>query len=1036
MLASALCCLLLSARLADARPVNGRLIVQLTAAGARAQDAKTLALPFPSGASGLDPRVEPLFPGASGDLGRFVVVRFRADRARLRPDLPGTNAPWLAALRGSPLVAGVEEDQIFSVAALPNDPYFSGQGGLPAQFHLWNPGGLSLEAARAWPFVPADRAVLVAVIDTGVDWHHPDLGGPTPPGGVLGVNAAEANGTPGVDDDGNHYVDDVVGWDFVELDGVALQSNQQPAASEDGHVPDADPTDKAGHGTEVAGLINAITNNATGIAGAAPAARILPVRVGWRGADGGAYVLMSFCASGLYYAAERGARVANCSWDSGNLDNLGQAIAFAVDTMDVVVVGSAGNGSTSSTTIEYLASHPRCVGVAGVEADGKKASASNYGSWVDVAAFYRGMPTTDYDYGSGLSIYRVSPFGGTSFSAPQVCGLAALLRAVSDTATAATVRGVLKSTAKSLTGLDPQYGAQLGGGLIDYARAVETLGGGWDAPYGSHGLLPVGASLAFFSDSTLDLRDVASGQPVSGWETGVRFTHPPDPAAPVFSAEISGLNSVLIWKEGTELLARTLSGVVPPGWPVSLTAGAYAPVLIAGPPAAQRTILVPEGTYTLAFDVSASGAIRHSGPWPVTALAAAEMSTGDRWLAGLREDGRLLGVVVRSGVEIVDTTLSVGRNLLPPVIGELREVGAPLMVAAASDSTAPSSMQRVVFLNPFSGLVKNVSIAAPPGRFLSLAGFTGTGHLEAVLVDSAGTLHLIDGDGNQRQVAAGGPLAGEVLCADLDGDFQSDLLALRADGTLLAWNAALEPLPGFPRAFPRGAVETPAIADEGGRRFVVVADTAGTLWSLPVGAPGGPAPWPGARGAAGRSGFLGFSQGTPVRPSLSTLVWQWDGNAGSVCWSGSGLSDLVRLRVRLTEGGAALWEGVPQDQACIVLEGRREGETLALEGQDRRGSWGSLGATRIEPRARLQVAWPQPNPARSDTRLAWSGAVGPVRVRVFDLRGRVVWSRTVSDSEVRWPGVDGEGRRVPPGLYFMRIADPSVAVTRRVLRLD
>jgi len=165
---------------------------------------------------------------------------------------------------------------------------------------------------------------------------------------------------------------------------------------------------------------------------------------------------MSFCAQGLRFAALQGARVANCSWDSANQDGLGDAIAFAADTMNVVVVGSAGNSHTSSTTVQYLASHPSCVGVAGIDINGQKAFASNYGSWVDIAAFFGGMPTTDFDYGTQQPVIRVNPFGGTSFAAPQVSGLAALLCAVSDTVHASTVRNVIRNTGQDLSALDPQ----------------------------------------------------------------------------------------------------------------------------------------------------------------------------------------------------------------------------------------------------------------------------------------------------------------------------------------------------------------------------------------------------------------------------------------------------------------------------------------------------------------------------------------------------------------------------------------------------
>ncbi|HET9232859.1 MAG TPA: S8 family serine peptidase, partial [Candidatus Eisenbacteria bacterium] len=409
-------CLTVSPRSASAHPAHGRVILQLSEAGERARLRGSLTLPQPRGGDVLSPRLEPLFPDADGDAARLFVLRFRADQATRRSDLPGTNDAWVEALRGSPLVLSVWSDEVFSVSDLPDDPFFLGAGGGPAQFHLWNPGALSLQAARAWPFVPAHARVSVAIIDTGVNWMHPDLGGPSPPGGVLDVNVLEASGIGEVDDDGNGYTDDRIGWDFVDLTDVVLGPGQTPAPGEDGFVPDADPSDQAGHGTQVAGLVNALTRNAFGIAGASPPARLLPVRVGWRGADGGAYVLMSFCAQGLRYAAENGARVANCSWDSANLSGLGQQIAFAADTMDVVIVGSAGNDGTSSTAIQFLAAHPSAIGVAGIEANGQKAVPSNFGSWVDLAAFYRGMPTTDFDFGSQTSTIRVNPFGGTSFS--------------------------------------------------------------------------------------------------------------------------------------------------------------------------------------------------------------------------------------------------------------------------------------------------------------------------------------------------------------------------------------------------------------------------------------------------------------------------------------------------------------------------------------------------------------------------------------------------------------------------------------------
>ncbi|HET9232776.1 MAG TPA: T9SS type A sorting domain-containing protein, partial [Candidatus Eisenbacteria bacterium] len=283
---------------------------------------------------------------------------------------------------------------------------------------------------------------------------------------------------------------------------------------------------------------------------------------------------------------------------------------------------------------------------------------------------------------------------------------------------------------------------------------------------------------------------------------------------------------------------------------------------------------------------------------------------------------------------------------------------------------------------------------------------------------------------------AGGPLAGEVLCADVDGDFRSDLVALRTDGTLLAWDAALVPLPAFPRYFPYGVTESPAILDGSTHRFAAVADTAGRLWSVPVGPPLGPAPWPTASGGAGRSRAMGFFQGTPVHPQVHAFVWKWETDeTGSLCWSGTNLSEVYRLRVRSQGALSPLAETHPVDEGCLHLEDRRPGERLILEGQDRSGVWSELSHLVIERPARLVAGMPVPNPFRSETRFTVSGAVGPVRVQILDIQGRVVWDRAANGTDIRWSGTDMSGMRVPPGLYFVRVTDGTSSITRRVLRL-
>lgn len=137
----------------------------------------------------------------------------------------------------------------------PNDP----------EFQATNQWAISkINAPEAWDFVTGDSNVILAIIDTGVDWDHPDIGSTSPyTNGNIWINWDEWNGMAEVDDDGNGYIDDIRGWDFVT--GVSGEGNQHAAPEEDGEEADNNPMDYAGHGTHVAGTAGAITNNSTGL---------------------------------------------------------------------------------------------------------------------------------------------------------------------------------------------------------------------------------------------------------------------------------------------------------------------------------------------------------------------------------------------------------------------------------------------------------------------------------------------------------------------------------------------------------------------------------------------------------------------------------------------------------------------------------------------------------------------------------------------------------------------------------------------------
>jgi len=244
----------------------------------------------------------------------------------------------------------------------PDDPYYSLEWGLhnSGQTILGQAGnaGVDINAPKAWDLTQGSSSLVVAVIDTGVDFNHPDLAG------RAWVNAAEASGLPGVDDDGDGYVDDVNGYDFYNQDGSVF-----------------DPYDGDMHGTHVAGTIAADTNNALGVAGVAPNVKIMSLK--FLGPNGG---FTSDAVLAITYAKNHGVKLSNNSWEGPGSSSLSDAITNS----GMVFVAAAGNdGVNIDSTPKYPAYYTAAnmITVAAVGNTGALASFSNYGTTsVDVAA--------------------------------------------------------------------------------------------------------------------------------------------------------------------------------------------------------------------------------------------------------------------------------------------------------------------------------------------------------------------------------------------------------------------------------------------------------------------------------------------------------------------------------------------------------------------------------------------------------------------------------------------------------------------------
>ncbi|MGZ4630650.1 MAG: S8 family serine peptidase [Oryzihumus sp.] len=302
---------------------------------------------------------------------------------------------------------------------LPDDPL------LPTQWNLGagTPPGAqhprtTLDVPGAWDLTHC-AGVTVAVLDTGVDLDHPDLAPHLLPGATF------VNGTSSADDD-------------------------------------------QGHGTEVAGVIAAVTDNGTGIAGVCPEGRLLPVKV----ADSGGHtdddegdVLV---AAGLRWAVDHGARVISMSLGVLPTPAMRGAVDYA-HTHDVLVVAAVGNSGDSPNPWPAPADLPHVLAVGATDRGGERAAYSSAGPHDLVMAPGDGVPTTAR--GGGYS-----EGGYTSIATPQVAGVAALVRSVRPDLGADQVSRVIEATATPLPG-QPDWSPTSGYGLVDAAAAVRAARG-------------------------------------------------------------------------------------------------------------------------------------------------------------------------------------------------------------------------------------------------------------------------------------------------------------------------------------------------------------------------------------------------------------------------------------------------------------------------------------------------------------------------------------------------------------------------------
>lgn len=350
---------------------------------------------------------------------------------------------FINQLSGDPQIEYVQPASLYKVDFVPNDSLLSEQWAFE-----------KLGVSDAWDITTGSDDIILGVIDTGIDFLHPDLKN------RLYVNPSEdlnnngrfdASDIDGIDNDDNGFTDDIFGWDFTDRDGFPFDSTGGDYLDWDNY-----PMDEHGHGTYIAGILGAEANNISGIAGIMQKGKVLNLRA----FDPAGYGEEDDVTAAILYAVSMGVDVINMSFgDNAFSYVLKDVIEYAYE-QGVVLVASSGNSGSSAPHYPSGYSQVICVGSSS-ENDYVNAQ-SNYGSTLDLVAPGLNILTTDLNGG-------YAKIAGTSAAAPFVSATAALLLSRENYSNS-EIKQIIKSTSVDI--LNDGWDERSGAGRLDIAKAV------------------------------------------------------------------------------------------------------------------------------------------------------------------------------------------------------------------------------------------------------------------------------------------------------------------------------------------------------------------------------------------------------------------------------------------------------------------------------------------------------------------------------------------------------------------------------------
>ncbi len=376
--------------------------------------------------------------GGLGMTGQVLIQTYGADATAV--------SNWLA---GDPDVAYYEPDAVLEVQVMPNDPSFGTLWGLHNTGQSGGTVDVDIDAPEAWDITTGSSDVVIAVIDSGVDYTHVDLVA------NMWTNPGETPGD-GEDNDGNGYIDDVYGWDWA--------------------YDDDDPMDGDGHGTHVSGTIGGVGDNATGVVGVNWTVKIMALKFLNDSGSGSTADAVSAVNYATMMKRDYGVNIVatNNSWGGGGASSSMSAAIEASGDEGILFLAAAGNGGAdeigddNDVTPYYPATYDldNIISVASITRTDARSVFSNYGAVsVDLAA-------------PGSSIYSTLPgdsygtYSGTSMATPHVSGVVGLMAALDPTASAGAIKSAIFSSVVPIPAMD---GITATGGRLNAYAALQTL---------------------------------------------------------------------------------------------------------------------------------------------------------------------------------------------------------------------------------------------------------------------------------------------------------------------------------------------------------------------------------------------------------------------------------------------------------------------------------------------------------------------------------------------------------------------------------